>query len=373
MGKTIKMVIPSGTNKLKYEKELASGVNLADLPEINDELFYLAMWYKAPIDLDKLEEKGFKPSLKGQTLYSYIYSDCSKFKDARYYETLQMISCVNMENVKDAPTPFTKYFIHQCRNLDEKFLDDAVTNLHYLICALDRFTSVNYKLPIECEAIGAIRDERKPLYKSELAQTIYNIIHNDFTKVKPEYKEIYDNPKLIFTPSGDNYEELKYIAVLKNPDMVFDIENDKSNGLYKFAYTLKPQLLEEYSNRDLAFVCGLMDTRICEKYWEEFTEEQRLYLVSRHYNWAIESADYMTHEELIIALLQDTTNYYKIRKLDGNGDFLLAVSIYDEKEFIKIMGELCLDFDEVPKFIYWLNSFDSCKNINDYVNKFINY
>ena len=84
MGKTIKMVIPSGTNKLKYEKELASGVNLADLPEINDELFYLAMWYKAPIDLAKLEEKGFKPSLKGQALYSYIYSDCSRFTESNY-------------------------------------------------------------------------------------------------------------------------------------------------------------------------------------------------------------------------------------------------------------------------------------------------
>lgn len=373
MGKTTKLVIPSGTTKLKYEKELALGVNLADLPEINDELFYLAMWYKAPIDFDKLEEKGFKPSLKLQALYSYIYSDCSKFTESNYWETLQMISCVNMINIKDAPTSFTKYFIHRYRNLDENLLDDALTNLYYLVCALDRFTSVSYKLPIECEAIGAIRDERKPLYKSELSQTIYNIVHNDLTKVKPEYKAIYDNPKLIFTPSGDNYEELKYIAVLKNPDMVFDIENDKSHGLYKFAYTLKPQLLAEYSNRDLAFVCGLVDTSICEKYWEEFTEEQRFFLIRRHYNWAIDSADYMTHQELIIALLQDTSNYYKVRKLDGNGDLLLAVSIYDEKEHIKIMREMIMDFDDVSSFKYWIDDYDACESINDYVNKFINY
>lgn len=227
-----------------------------------------------------------------------------------------------------------------------------------------------------CEAIGVIKTHDRLRYKPYLAKRINDMYHGEFETVIQTYQDVYDNPRLIFQPSGDiekNYEELKYIAVLKNPDMVFDIESNKSDGLYKFAYALKPELLDKYFNRDLAFVCGLTSTRICEKYWEEFTISQRLYLVSRHYNWAIESADYMTHEELIIALLQDTTNYYKIRTLDGNGDFLLAVYLCNPEEASKIIKELCLDFDDVSKFIYWLNSFDSCENINDYVNHFINY
>lgn len=81
----------------------------------------------------------------------------------------------------------------------------------------------------------------------------------------------------------------------------------------------------------------------------------------------------MTHQELIIALLQDTSNYYKLRKLDGNGDLLLAVSIYDEKESLKIIREMIMDFDDVSSFKYWIDDYDACESINDYVNKFINY